>query len=249
MIKNLVAFGCSWTYGDELLDPKFEGSKVQAFDVHNDSYRQAHAYPGLVANHYGWTLEDLSWPGASLQSMLWNFNYWLDNSSPEHIAESIVLVGLTHELRTSWYNTNYKASKRESQHDSHRYIHSVWVKHNCDIYGEEDRMEYWQNLHKMHYTLSDCADLRESNYNTIVRAFDGSAARYNIPMLQFNVLTSNHKLKVPTLLDSSSFLEMLVIRDKPRKDPLFKKGRHPNEKGHMIISDFLINKVNSVILT
>jgi len=248
MIKNLVSFGCSWTRGDELLDPALEGKGIEPFQKENDAYRTSHAFPGLVANHYGWTYEDISWNGGSLQSMLWNFNYWLDHSTPEHIAESLVIVGLTDESRMSWYNTNYLQSKRTGQHDAHRYVHSIWIEKDFDIRGEEGRMDHWRDLHKLHYGLSDCNDWRETNYGTIVRAFDGIAARNNISMLQFNVLTRQHKLKVPTLIESSSALEMLVIRDKPRKNPLFLPKKHPNEKGHAIISEFLIDKIDSVIL-
>jgi hypothetical protein len=127
-------------------------------------------------------------------------------------------------------------------------VHSIWISEDFDIRGEEERMDYWRELHKLHYTLSDCPAWRDTNFSTVVRAFDGAAARYNIPMLQFKVLTRNHKLKVPTLIESSSALEMLVIRDKPRKDPLFKPGQHPNEKGHRVLADFLIDKIDSAIL-
>ena len=88
----------------------------------------------------------------------------------------------------------------------------------------------------------------ESNYNFTVSALDEIAKQYGANLLQFNVLTKNYKIKAPTLIDSSSALEMLVIRDKPRKAPLFTEHKHPNEKGHTIISEFLINKIDSVIL-
>jgi len=247
VIKNLVSFGCSWTYGDELIDPALEG-KVESFHWENDSYRESHSYPGLVAKHYGWTHEDIAWNGASLQSMLWNFNYWLDHSTPEHIAESIVLIGLTDESRMSWYNTNFKESRRTEQHEAHRYVHSVWINNDFDIKGEEERMQHWRELHKLHYTLCDDQDWRNTNFNTIIRAFDGMAARHNLPMIQFKVLTKQHKLKVPTLLEGSSALEILVIRDKPRRDPLFKSGQHPNEKGHEVLADYLIGKINAAKL-
>lgn len=243
----MVSFGCSWTYGDELIDPALEG-KVEPYHWDNDAYRKAHSYPGLIADHYGWTYEDLSWNGASLQSMLWNFNWWLENSTPEHIAESFVLVGLTDESRVSWYNKNYKESVRTGQSDAHRYVHSIWINQDFDIRGEEERMEYWRELHKIHYVLSDCKDWRDTNYETVVRAFDGMAARHDLNMLQFKVLTRQHKLKVPTLIESSSALEMLVIRDKPRRDPLFKSGQHPNEKGHQILADFLIDKIDDTLI-
>jgi lysophospholipase L1-like esterase len=178
MIRNLVAFGCGWTYGNELTNP-------------------AHAYPALIAGHYGWTVENLATTVASLEVTLMNFTKWISNSTAEHISESLVIVGLTNEN-----------------------------------IGNRTRSSSWP----------------EQNYISCVTKFNDLAAEYNINLLQYNVLSSNYKIKLPTLIESSSALEMLVIRDKPRKDPLFKPNKHPNEKGHAIISELLINKIKPVII-
>jgi len=88
----------------------------------------------------------------------------------------------------------------------------------------------------------------DTNIELTVEGFDHIANHFHVNLLQFNVLTRQHKLKYPTMIESSSALEMLVIRDKPRKDPLFTEHKFPNEKGHTIISEFLIKQVDSVIL-
>jgi len=179
MIKNLVAFGCSWTYGSELADPLTQ------------------SYPALIAEHFGWDVEVQAEPNATLSQMLVAFTSWLTSHSPEEISETMLLVGLT---------------------DEHR--------------GAPTSDDKWA----------------EANYETSVRAFDHFATQFDAHVIQFNVITQNHKIKLPTLIDSSSALEMLVIRDKPRKDPLFAEHKHPNEKGQIIISEFLINKINSAII-
>ena len=175
MIKNLVSFGCSWTYGSELEDPI------------------AQSYPAKIAAHYGWTLENRAVPKSELHHMLNNFDDWITHSSEEHIAESLVLIGLTHETEF-------------------------------------------------------CGRTEDNMFEHTVTQLDKVAKDLSISMLQFNVLARQHKIKLPTLIESSSALEMLVIRDKPRKHPLFAEFKHPNEQGHKIISEFLINKIDSVII-
>jgi len=248
MIKNLVVFGCSWAYGDELIDPALASKGVKSFDALNDQYRQANAFPGLISTQLNLTLEDVTWNGASLQSMLWSFEHWLNHSTPEHIAESIVLIALTDEARVSWFDKQHNAGSTAAQAPAQRYIHSDWIRNGIKIRGDDVHAEYWNQLNIAHKLVSDSPEYREMNYNTIVRSFDGIAARNNITMLQFNVLSQNYKLKVPTLIESSSALEMLVIRNKPRKEPLFCVNQHPNEKGHSIISEFLIKHITDVII-
>ena len=88
----------------------------------------------------------------------------------------------------------------------------------------------------------------EQNYIHTVNTFNRIATHNNINLLQFNVLTRQYKIKLPTLTESSSALEMLAIRDKPRKEPLFTEHKFPNEKGHQVLADFLIEKINSAII-
>jgi len=249
MIKKLVSFGCSWTYGDELIDPALEDQGIPAYDRRNEAYRTANAFPGLIAKHYGLDHTNMAYPGASLRSMTWHFNWWIDNTPAQELEETLVLVGLTDESRMSWYNPYHQIQEGESDERTlqRQYIHSTWLKEAIDIKDEPYQNE-WRELYKMYMTLSDCQNARKLNYSDAVRLFDGSAARYNIPMLQFNVMASTREPKLPTLLDSSSLMEILVIRDKPRKSPLFMPAKHPNEKGHQLIADYLIEKLDSAIM-
>jgi hypothetical protein len=190
MIKNLVSFGCSWPHGAELADPT------------------SHAYPALIASHYGWTLEDHTEVVTNLPKMLDDFHLWL--ASATDLDETLVLINLTREdIAGSIQNLPAKMS------------HEILKDKNADI---EHQIFEW-----------------------VVNEFD-NAAEAGLKLIQFNVLAKQHRIKLPSLIESSSALEMLVIRDKPRKDPLFTEYKHPNEKGHKIISEFLIEKINSVIM-
>lgn len=250
MIKNLVSFGCSWTYGDELLDPALADRGLPAYDRRNNVYRDQHAYPGLIAKHYGLSYTCMAYPGASLRSMSWHFQWWLDNTTDAEKQETLVLVGLTDESRVSWYNPYHQVQDINQTNDreiQRQYIHSTWLKENIDIKDEPYQTE-WRDLYKMYLKLSDSTPARKLNYSDCVRLFDGASARYNIPMLQFNVLAQTRDPKLPTLLDATSLMEILVIRNKPRKEPLLAPGLHPNEKGHRVIADYLIEKIDSAII-
>ena len=79
-IKRVIAFGCSWTYGDELIDPQFRHLDETEFRDHYDEnkpWRLANCYAGLVADHYGLELENCAFPGSSLESMRWTMNWMM----------------------------------------------------------------------------------------------------------------------------------------------------------------------------
>ena len=192
-IKNIVSFGCSWPHGLELVDPQLKENGLSPDDPANDTYRLLNSYPGLIASHYGWTLDDRTKVDTRLPDTLLDFSDWLQTSTIGEQMQSLVLIGLTHES------------------------------------GSDTKQE-------------------DDTFEKVVTTFDALAAHHRIPMLQFNVLARQHRMKLPTLIESSSALEMLVIRNKPRKSPLFAEYKHPNEKGHAILSEFLIDKIDSVIL-
>jgi len=244
MINKLVSFGCSWTFGDELMNPNI--GDVHCTDPLNDTYRRNHSFSGLIAKHFGWDYRCLAFPGGSLQAMIWNLNWWLDITPEKERAETFVFVGLTDESRNSWYNPYYQ--NRLDDWGVHRYMHSIWLQ-GTDNIKDEPYMNEWRQLNKLYYTLSDCDKAREIRYAETVRFFDGVSARYNIPMLQVKMLTQQTKPNVPTLLESDTVLNMLMSQCEPRTNSLFCAGLHPNEQGHQIISEYLIPEVKSVIMS
>jgi len=136
--------------------------------------------------------------------------------------------------------TRVNTTLNESVSDFWTWLHGKWD-------AGENLDEYLVLVGLTHET-SDKGHTEDEMFELSVAAFDSLAKQEHVKLIQFNVLARQHKLKFPTLIESSSALEMLVIRDKPRKDPLFTEHKFPNEKGHIIISEFLINKIDSVIL-
>ena len=72
MAKTLIAFGCSFTYGDELVDPNITEPCISNL---NDNYRNSHCYAGIVSDYYGLNFINTAFPGGSLESMRYAL-YW-----------------------------------------------------------------------------------------------------------------------------------------------------------------------------
>ena len=172
-----MAFGCGWTWGSDLASPATD------------------SYPALVAKANNWTIDNNAEPSASLDGIIDALECWITRNTREHIDNSLVIIGLTDEMRGT-----------TRQHPG------------------------------------------EKLYTDAVTEINRIAEENDLKLIQFNVITQNYRVKLPTLLDSSSALEMLVIRDKPRKAPLFTEHKFPNEKGHTIISEFLLDKIDPVKL-
>jgi hypothetical protein len=91
--------------------------------------------------------------------------------------------------------------------------------------------------------LTDCAELHNLNYLQTVKFFEGQHHLLNQNILQFctippPMLTSGCNLIWPDRT-IGSFL---------KKPDHFKPQRHPNEIGHAIIRNLLIEQIKNVIL-
>jgi len=230
MIKKLVAFGCSWTFGDELDDPEFVNSKHQPkWWDYNTPYRLAHGYPGLVANHYGLELENLAFPGASLVSMRDTVTWYVSNHD---VQDTILLVGLTESWRWSWHNAAHEPGHGDPEWNKH--VHSAWMLHDNLNYSDN-----WRNAFKSFIDDQMCDELQLKNLNETLLLFDGIAARYNIPVVQFNVLNViPGAISVPTYYAPMDNMRAYL---QGYGQEVFAPQRHPNETGHKIIAERIIS--------
>ena len=232
-ITNIVSFGCSWTFGDELIDPELEKKGMESYYTQNDQYRLSNCYTGVLASHYGLIQENLSFPGSSMQSMQWNLMWWLDNHTDDYIKQSIILVGLTDESRISWYDPNHERGGDDPPWNN--YLHAQWL----DSAGSNVNRG-WFELHKHYLSMSDCDELHKMNYETTVRLFDGISARYDIPIFQFNALAT-------TSMDCDTLYNINGRKILSSETEVFKPHGHPNERGHKIIANSLIESVDNYI--
>jgi hypothetical protein len=251
-IRKLVAFGCSWTYGDGLVDPTL---KKNSNDItmlsrcpDNESYRLQNSYPGLIAQHYQADLENCACFGGSLESMRWSLFWWLKNNNIEN--DTLFLFGLADSSRQSWFNPDGPLIKFEPDHNNH--VHSAWINSDCP----EIKDTQWEELQKLWVGMSYNQEWRNYNFYQAVHLFDHINSRYNVPVIQFNVTAPSVRergilLDVPSLRDPNFvYSGWLRLIEKQKNISCFLNDRpnpnacHPNELGHKLIADHLIKYID-----
>ena len=235
-IKKVVAFGCSWTYGDELLDPSLDPAQALGAHYHlNTPWRLEHCFAGLVAKHYGLELDNMAFPGSSLESMRWNLMWYLRNNQSRD--DVIFLVGHTDATRQSWYNPQHEISMKDPQWNRH--MHGTWL-----LEPNPDIDDNWFTLQRLWLGMSYHRDWAEYNFQQTINLFDQAHTRYGIPVIQFSLLQNHYGVNVPSLIYSgTNFRDILMQKKKDLSVEPFARGGHPNEKGHQIIADHLIEHI------
>ena len=234
---KLAVFGDSWTWGDELIDPK--QPDWECCYTQNDSYRLKHCFAGQIAQHYNCELENYGHPGASLQSIIWTFLWWL-RQDIDH-KDYVILIGLTAADRQSWYNPNHKSYSNDPVWN--KYIHNVWVNFGSSIVPDE-----WGDMVKAWTVLSQCNELSEYNYESAVYLFDGVAHARQLRLAQYNIFQPPKVIDVTTMWWPNDNYRSTLLQH-PMREDIHAKGDHPNENGHQIISKQLIKQIDSCILT
>jgi hypothetical protein len=231
-IKKLVTFGCSFTYGDELID------RMRRIDV--NEYRNTHVWGRKIADHYGWEFDNQAFSGSSLMAIRDAVTWYVANNDT---ANTMFMVGLTASNRMSWINRFHHISRLDPGWNYH--IHSSWV--NGTHLEDTD----WVDVYKSWVVDQNCKTLENLEYNETLLLIDGIASRYKIPTLQFNML-SHPKDLVPVkthIMPDKIIAKIVKEEGKEREIVVTKDMGHPNEIGHEIISKYLIPYVDSVILS
>ena len=231
MFKKIVGFGDSWMRGDELTNPNSAGDPHQ-IHLQDTAYRERNCFLGLVADHYNTEFENFGISGGSLQSAMWTFLYWLEHEpEPE---QCLVLHSITNSYRFSYYNPNHVVYPNDPPWN--RFVHSTWSK-----FAPEE----FYNLIKQQTVLTDSVETRKLNYQQAVMLFDGVSARRSMPVLQFNVFPDYQLDHVPSLIWPGSDLQHWI---NAQGSDYLKPYKHPNENGHQLIADRLINYIESAII-
>jgi hypothetical protein len=233
MYKRIVGFGDSWVWGDELIAPDL----LHLPDVHacldqNKTYREQNCFLGLLGQRLGLPTENLGWPGGSLQSTIWTYIWWLNNTDVNP-TDCLILVGLTDAYRMSFYNPGHVSYADDP--DWNKFVHSTWVHYSDSKFAEE-----WQQMVRLHTTLTDCEELHRLNYQQAVLFFDGQSQGN---LFQFCTMRPEMHLTQASLLwpDTS-------LRNKVADPRLLAANGHPNELGHQFILDQLLVAIDSVKL-
>lgn len=234
--KKIVGFGDSWIWGDELLDPTLVKHKnAHPVLIENTAYREGNCFLGLLGKHYNVPVENFGIPGGSLQSAMWSYLWWLENEKI-NIEDCLVIVGHTSADRISFYNPNHISYENDPAW--HRFVHSSWIHSGASAVNRE-----WVDMVKSHTVLTTSVQFNRLNYKQSVRFFEGQwALTRNV--LQLCVLPPPIPVEAKNLAEPKSCLANLVNGNLKY---LAQKG-HPNEQGHEVIRDYLINQIESVIL-
>jgi len=233
MKRKLLAFGCSWTYGDELVDPALasQNPTVNASHWQNERYRLDHCYAGLVAQHFDLDFTNLSFSGSSLESMTWALNWYLRQH--QDLSDTVILAGLTSPVRKSWPHPHYERPQEDQGWNMLQ--HSTWLNHpNPDIDPD------WYTLQRVWTKHCHCEQWEVFNLQQTITAFDYARLAHGARVVQFPIFkVLDQDFGVPSV--TNVCVADLLKANQPSN--LFCSGGHPNEQGHQIIANHLINHI------
>lgn len=230
---RIVGLGDSWMFGDELVDPAL--GDIHAVEPSNTEYREKNCFLGLLGQHYNVPVDNLGFPGGSLQSCIYNYIWWTENQIVT--PTTLFLVGLPDASRMSWFDPH--RIKNADDKPFNNYQHSIWLrnpsKKNYNS-SHNDKIDDWSTLSMLYDTLTSCPQAFRFKFKQAVMFFQGQS--YKHPVGLFNVLSPPCIFETPGLLWPDSCLaDMLAADDlKPR--------RHPNEIGHQKLANLLISQLD-----
>jgi len=237
---KIVGFGDSWMWGDELLDPTLADHKhAHPVLMENKPYREGHCFLGQLGKHYNVPVENFGIAGGSLQSTIWTYLWWLEHETVP-LDRCAVLVALTDPNRQTFYNPNHVSYAGDPPWN--RFVHGAWI-HSGNTSLDQD----WVQMVKSHTVLTDCDRAHKLNYRQTVLFFEGQAQYQTGPLLQFNTMFDIIQINASTLLWPTQSLNH-ILESQSNKHELFAPMGHPNEKGHEVIRDSLIVKLDCAIL-
>jgi len=219
MIDTIIAFGCSVTYGDELLDPNIKSGEPCS-SSYNDDYRNSHCYAGIVADHYNLKFVNTAAPGGSLESMRYAL-YWASQNCD--LDNALLVVGLTQAHRQSYFDAS------DTYPPWNPYRHSAWLTHN---YSDSR----WGKLNQYWLMLSHCEEWEKYNLYQTIKMFEGASS--NIVLLPVFL----NELPFESFAKADFILEQCVNKLD------YAPNGHPNEGGHQKIANRLIKYIDSVKL-
>lgn len=202
---KLVGFGCSFTYGSELLDPNLTDEWDQFYK--NIKYREKHGWLGLLANRLGYEFDNRAEPANSNFAIGQQVTEFF-RTNQEHIDGIIVCIAWTGRHRMSWFDS--------------RWTHNGFVD---DTTGWTESNKEWVTRH-----TNQGLDMFTDNAKLIANSI---CQYYGVTLWQFNALGFHPTTRYKNYLaDGSSMDEYLQNKQKELGKNFFASGDHPNESGH-----------------
>jgi len=202
---KLVGFGCSFTYGSELVNPEldFQGAE---FHRRNTRYRESNVWLGQLAKRLNATWDNRAEPANSNYAIQYQFADWFNNNRnpSERVA---VCVAWTDITRFSWLDDTW--THNGTVRNDEKFLHSRkdWITSDVDH-------NYWTDAAKL---------------------FVNSVCKLNnIPILQFNAIGVHSNTNYSGYFVDGSTMEDVLKQAQSEDDrkQLFASGGHPSEVGH-----------------
>jgi len=218
LIDTLIAFGCSFTYGDELRDPSL-APEEHCCVPSNDEYRNRHCYAGIVADHYNLKFVNTAEPGGTLESMQYSL-YWASQNLD--LEKCLLVAGITEPGRKSYFDQHQNGIP--------------WIKHRHSTWLRTTPQDEWSNLDKLWTSLCHCEEWEKFNLFQTLQTFESIGAPLVFLPVFEPTFDWNHKNKTDFVLQSWL------------SDSDFAPHGHPNENGHQKIAQRLIKYIDRVKL-
>lgn len=218
---KLVGFGCSFTYGSELVNPSIGKDNHHA----NTRYRNKNVWLGRLANNLGYQFDNLAEPANSNFAIAQQVsNYFLNTYDPQD--KIIICLGWTAKTRMSWYSTNW--------------VHNGFAGNE---YGWYRSCREWVNN-----STEESHNLYTDNAKFIVNNICKSM---NIPIIQFNAIGHHKTTQYPNYFIDGNSMDGMIRRAMAEDNRLnlTAKDGHPNEAGHEYFTIRLTEFVKSNIIT
>jgi hypothetical protein len=210
---KLIGFGCSFTYGSELVDPAL-GEYCHHANTH---YREQNCWLGQLAKRYNCTHDNLAQPANSNFAIAQQVAEYF-RSQRESLIDLIVCVAWTERTRMSWYDN--------------KWTHNGFV--NSED-GWTDSCREW-----VLRQTSSSHDLYTENAKLIVNSL---CMFNNVPIIQFNALGVHKSQPYSNYLANGGTMEgWLKQRQAERNKNYFASGGHPNEDGHRTWVDEILGE-------
>ena len=236
--KKIVGFGDSWMWGDELLDPELVNHEWAHPVLHeNTPYRESNCFLGCIGKHYDVPTENFGIAGGSMQSSIWTYLWWLDHETLDP-SECLIMVAHTDPNRMTFYNPRHVSMANDEPWN--KFVHSAWINSGADCFGSD-----WENLNRHLFALSDCPQLHKLNAQQTVLFFEGQHCALNKNVMQFYSMYPHYRHNSDSLVWKNQSLKEIVGEDRDR----YAAGGHPNEKGHQVIAQQLIQQVDRAIIS
>lgn len=203
---KLVGFGCSFTYGSELVDPDIDPADHWA----NVRYRESNVWLGRLADKLDALFDNRSEPGNSNYAIQYQFADWFNNyRNPDEFV--VVCVAWSELQRFSWlserWSHNNFVSNPHLKNEMWKYSNKEWTVNKVDH-------KYWTDAAKL-FVNSVCN-------------------LHNIPILQFNALGEHATTRYENYFNDGNTMQGMLAKAQQEDSrlELFANGGHPNEAGH-----------------